>query len=252
MNNSLEMNKLRACSSRQEIFQFIKENNKIMDGLAALEIMTKLFRLEKTKKIQNNSIAQTKEFSMLCHVLKSNIRQLSEGDAVQALKVLNYFHVPTSAVIVQMVLQIIRNSMNNLSIEQILFLIFLLSKCQKTPLVEALSIALPIVLESCMKSQLDFENIDTLTNLLQYLVEQPNKCESISTILYALNNIDISLFTTNHAKVLLTSIANFNPDITVTELLKKCQQVLINSMSGMKPYDLKSIQTILTKNYRNR
>ncbi|KAK0090776.1 hypothetical protein PV325_003796 [Microctonus aethiopoides] len=251
MNNSLEINKLRACSSQQEIFQYIKENNKNMNGLEALEIMTKLFILEKTKQIHNNSVAQTKEFSMLCSILKSNIRQLSEANALQALKVLNYFQVPASTVIVQMVLQIIRNSINNLSIEQILFLIFLLSKCQKTPLSEALSIALPIVLESCIKSQIDFDNIDTLTNLLQHLVKRPNKCESLSTILNALNNKDISLFTTNQAKVLLASIANLNPHIAVTELLKKCQQVLTNSMSDMKQYDLKSIQRILTENYRN-
>ncbi|KAK0182914.1 hypothetical protein PV327_000999 [Microctonus hyperodae] len=250
MKNSLTINKLQACSSQQEVFRFL-ENNKKMDGLEALEVLTKLFEIEKQEKFKKSSIAQTREFAMLCHILKTNIRQLSGENAVQALKILNYFRVPTSTVIVQMILQVIRNSMNSLSIERILFLIFLLSKCQKTPLVEALSIALPIVLESCIESQLDSESVDTSTQLLQHLVNQRYQSKSISTIINVLNDSDVSLFTTNHAIKLLTNISKLNPDLAVTELLKKCQQIMINSMKDMTMNDLKSIHKILTENYRN-
>lgn len=69
--------------------------------------------------------------------------------------------------IVQTILHMIKGKVNELGLQQIIFLNFLLKKLNG-PLVNALKIALPIVFESQLKMQLDLDNVEVMRDCLHY------------------------------------------------------------------------------------
>lgn len=90
-------------------------------------------------------------------------------DTVDALKVITYMGAPSNSTIVQVLLQLIRHNVNDLSLQQIIFLDFLLSHHESVPLVEALRLALPMVFEIQFPIKVDRDNLTQLVECFQYV-----------------------------------------------------------------------------------
>lgn len=57
----------------------------------------------------------------------------------------------------------ISKNVNKLTIQQTIFLKFLLTQCPTSPLVEALKIAVPVVFETIVRNQLEKDNPDRVS-----------------------------------------------------------------------------------------
>lgn len=227
-------------TSNSEVFDIIQTDSKKINGPEAVRLLENLFKLNKNKE-DKNSLRQKKEFSQLCDLLKKNIRQLNEGQTITALKCLNFFKIPTTTVIIQMLLQMIRESINKLSLDQIIFLNFLLTKCQKTPLVEALSIALPIVFNTHVMSQLDIDNIDSLVSTLEYMRNLPEFDMKIPYIIKAIKKTEASKITPQLAVRLSFVLLELPLEKSAEPVLLKAFDALSQSIDILSPIEVKAL-----------
>lgn len=116
-----------------------------------------------------SDIMRHPELEKICRALKSSARHLEINDVIEALKILFYVGVPPNSEIATSMLNVIRYNINDITLNHIAFLDFLLRKCERTPLIEALLIALPILFEIQLSSKLDHENIPQLVDLLLFI-----------------------------------------------------------------------------------
>lgn len=243
--------RLRKCRTQQEVLQLIPDSSNL-SAFQALKFLEMLFQMDKNRSDKNvtDVIYQKKEFADLCDILKKHIRQLSTKQSIDALKYMTYFNVPSSTVIVQMLLQMIRTSVNQLTLDEILFVSFLLKKCQKTPLVEALDIALPIVFETQVKTQLDSNNLEALVKILQYLRQLGINSDVVSRILKIFEMKYSEEISPVQAKQILFCLLDWECNETVKSLLPKMFEIMSGGMEEFNEVELKALLRRIMKNFQ--
>jgi FAST kinase domain-containing protein 2 len=138
-------------------------------------------------------IVNSPNFIKLCNRLKSQARVISLDDAVQALKVVSYVGVPANSTIVQVLLQLIRHGVNDLSLHQIIFLDFLLRKFDRNPLVDALKIAFPLVFEAQLSLKMARDDAAGLAELLKYACRKSLSDPSVNIIVECIEKLSDSI-----------------------------------------------------------
>lgn len=111
----------------------------------------------------------SKDFRKLCDLLKSQIRHLELNDLIDVLKCIGYLGVPSNSKISTLVLGLISKQVNELSLQQIQFLDFIIKDMKMTPLVSALKIALPIVFQANLQRKCDFDDVPLMSDLLCFV-----------------------------------------------------------------------------------
>ncbi|XP_017757412.1 PREDICTED: uncharacterized protein LOC108548801 [Eufriesea mexicana] len=162
IKKSMENNNI-VNSNIENILKNIEQNYKNMNVKTAVNIMDCLYN-EHDKRKELHLVYFT-EFEYICKVLLKDIRSLSTYDTIKVLRNLLTLNVPPNTVIIQTLLQLIRVSINKLTIKQIMRLYYMLYNVQKSPLIESLLLALPHVLEQQAQIELD----STSTNLMEVL-----------------------------------------------------------------------------------
>lgn len=167
-------------------------------------------------------------FIRLCKILNKDIRIMKTHDIIEILKILIYFKLPSHSMLIQSLLQMIRTTINEMSLQNIMFLNFLLKKMDSTPLRDALLIALPLVFEAQLPTKLDSENIVNLIWSLRYVNENNINNAVIKDIIFKSlcqyeNDLDVQ--TACSIFYNLCSIYVLPP--TAFEVLFKVQKILI-------------------------
>ena len=197
---------LKRSRDQSKIFSIVNTYQKKLTLQNTMHALNSLYEIQKSN--QNKiCVREHPEFLILCENVKTHITQLQLSNAVELLKILCYFEVPSTSIIVQMVLQIIRQTPNQLTCQQISFLLFLLTKCDKTPLVEALQVALPIIYENNIITQLNRDDMQHLTFVLRSLSEISKDPYVISVVLHALRNCKQKM-TSSQAYSIASSLYN--------------------------------------------
>lgn len=148
----------------------------------AIEAMSSLFKSSKYLKNLRN-IENHPGFIHLCEVINRDIRLMKIPDVIEILKVFTYFKIPSNTLLTQSLLQVIRTSINEISLRDIIFITFLLKKMESTPLRDALLIALPLVFEAQLSTKLDTDDTVLLMWSLRFICEYNIKNPMIYNII---------------------------------------------------------------------
>lgn len=183
------------------------------------------------------------DFGKLCSHLRSQIGLLEVRDTIESLKVMSFMGVSSNGTIVQVLLQILRHKVNELSLQQIIFVDFILNQMKPSPISDALLIALPIVFEIQLPIKMDRDNIFQLVDCLQYISKKKvsEKCVEtvVNSILKCPAEIDAKL-----AVGIIWSITDMKADEFFEPLLNMALEHLIPSMNTL-PFN--EIETTLGK-----
>lgn len=115
-----------------------------------------------------------------------------------------------------------RHQVNELSLGHMLFLDFLFKKMDKTPLVEAFQIAIPMIFSIQLSKKLDHENVRELTELLHFVVKNKTSDQNVQNIITALTLHGESL-NVDEARSCLWSICSLSKlEPTFVKLLQNC------------------------------
>lgn len=189
-----------------------------------------------------SNILDDPSFERLCVQLKKFSRSLDMHDTIEAIKVLAFMNVPANSTIFQMLLQLIRQNINELSIQQIMFLDFVLGKCENNHLIDALQLAMPLVFQLNVSMQVDERDITQLAELLRYCSNNsiPQKLVTRLVTSAALNDSAISKET---AKSLIWSLSELRCPIDQSRkaygnLLNKCFNVMAKQIDSFQSLDV--------------
>lgn len=106
-------------------------------------------------------------FQALCSRLMKIVRVLDSQDLITSYKVLSSLGIRNSSYVMASILKMLGGHLNNMSLGQITFLNYILSKQRHHPLVDGLRLALPLVLQVQIEQQLDSDNMTQVADCLQ-------------------------------------------------------------------------------------
>lgn len=204
---------LKNASDAQEVLEFlpILEKRKIDRQTVILAAIKALFELHKQGKtsIQRQDVLHHPRFAELCRVLKFEARAFVMNDITESLKILTYFGVRSNSEIMTVLLQLLRHQINDVTLDHIVFLDFILKKMDRSPLVEALQLALPMLLQIQISYKMDHENVQQLVDLIGFASQHRISDRCIMNIVSALTLHGTSM-TGSQAADVLKALTNFS------------------------------------------
>ena len=142
---------LKSATDAKEVLEFLPTISRTKQDrhVYTLPALKTLFELQKNGKstLRSDQILKHPRFAELCQNVRFESRTFLMNDITECLKILTYLGVHTNSEIITVLLQLIRHQINDVTLDHIVFLSFILKKLDRTPLVEALQIALPMLLQ---------------------------------------------------------------------------------------------------------
>ncbi|KAK1118323.1 hypothetical protein K0M31_015028 [Melipona bicolor] len=226
--NLLKDNKILDTES---IMRNIEQDYKNINAKVAVNAVNTLYEnFKKSKKLDPKIVTNSEAFENICKVILKDIKSLSRYDTINILRVLLFFNVPTDSLLIQALFQMIRVSLNNLTVGQIMILYNMLYEIEKiSPLSESLLHALPHV----FKQQAEIELNSDSTNLLQVL----QFCSIIND--FRVKRQILMILCNNHEKINLNNVITiFDAIYSLPKLYSFSKQLLVY------------IQNMILSNYR--
>uniref|UniRef100_A0A1B6CUF4 FAST kinase leucine-rich domain-containing protein n=1 Tax=Clastoptera arizonana TaxID=38151 RepID=A0A1B6CUF4_9HEMI len=202
-----------------------------------------------SSSMSNGEVTNSPQFRILANTLRSQIKHLEINELIDALKFLGYIGIPATSKITQEILHLLSKHVNELSLQQITFLDFVMKDFVKTPLVTALKIALPIVFEAHLISTCDLENVIQLGDLLKFVSRRPIHEKCTRHIIEALTEqrkmIDFKL-----AKSIIRSLCDLKRKVQYDEiLLHHSLDVLTDSINDLSFHEIDFVLTQVLSKY---
>ncbi|KAJ8678872.1 hypothetical protein QAD02_014659 [Eretmocerus hayati] len=205
----------------------IMQNKDLYDANHIIQALSLMQKYYKENQVPISIIHNSDDFVQLCKILQSHLLKLDTYQATEALKILNQLRVSGSTRIIQSLLQIIRCSLNELVLEQVYFLTFLLDRMEENPLTKAILCALPQVFMAQVKVQLDKDDLRELSSALIYASKHIEDKDTIEFILDATDGNYDSLDLDSALKIFWALGDIKSSSVAYTSLLDKCQLFLM-------------------------
>lgn len=179
---------IKSATDTLDLFDALSDHEKNFTSEQVMQSLKSLFVLQKSgnSSLQPSQIMSHPQFEKLCKNLRTCSRSFEINDIVEALKIMSYIGIPTKSNICHILLNLLRHQINDATLGHIIFLDFLLKKFDKTPLVEALQIALPMLFQMQLGTQIDHENVPQLLELLGYVTHNKISEQCITSIITSL------------------------------------------------------------------
>ena len=133
-------------------------------------------------KYKPETLHHHSDFIKLCQRLRKVAPTFHDiNDLLNCMKTLSICQVPEDSLIYQTILHLIKEKVNDMSLQQIIHFNSLLAD-SKNPLAKALTIALPIVFQTQLETQLDKQNIDLMVDAMSYAAPKSLPTASIKLI----------------------------------------------------------------------
>lgn len=235
------------------ILDYISNQYPNMDLKDILDILTILARIVNEDGKQFN-LKDHKGFKILCNKLQEQIRIMNVSDAIQVIKLLSFLDIPASTMIIQSLLQIVRNSVNDLDIHQIHLLLIILRKMEQTTLSSALLIALPILIPNLLTTKLDYLDLKELSLALLYIkyVEKKDLVKKIYNSIESLvmnNSRNVPVSTLKYIFISLCGLSNkkkfVNENFKTMEVIR---EALFHKINQLTPSDILECLNEISKN----
>lgn len=174
------------------------------------------------------------------------------ADLVVCLKTLVFCHVAGQSRIIQTLLHAIKARVNDLGLQQVTFLDFLLRKI-KSPLADALLIALPVVFQTQLEAQLNVEYIKAMCDSLRYAIDRRVSAPKVKFIADSLlsnpnrwENSEICSVIWSLSKV------RYLPDHGILPLLEHAFDQLAKRVNRLERKDLERTLVAVGENYTGK
>ncbi|KAK5647620.1 hypothetical protein RI129_002512 [Pyrocoelia pectoralis] len=227
---------LRNARTSQNVLEIVKDHYNIMNTKQVMQALRSIYSLQKqgSSDLSTQQMIKNPNFEKLCHKLKTQAGLIELNETIEALKVISYVGVSTTSTIVQVLLQLLRHNINDLSLHQLIFLDFLLRQFKSSPLVEALLIALPIVFDYVSKKRVSEKCITLIVNNLRTFFQNGSVVEPKS------------------AKSIIWSICDMEENEFFEPLLKDAMNALLININAFDWRDLETTLSKLTMKYSSQ
>lgn len=170
-------------------------------------------------------------------------RNLTLNDVIAALKVFSYLGVPSTSKIMLILLSLVRHHVNELTLGHLVFLDFLLRKFEKTPLVEALRIALPVIFAVQLPVQIDHEDVKELSECMVFVARNHVPEQTVNSLITALTLHGEDL-TAAQASTIVRGLSDMHYTPKQDKLITNCLDILTRKLDDL---EFNTIDSTLTK-----
>ncbi|XP_055549663.1 uncharacterized protein LOC129732641 [Wyeomyia smithii] len=239
---------LKSASDAKEVLEFLptlskRDNLRQIVTLPALKSLFELHKLGKTSLPKNEVLGHSR-FAELCRALKYESRSFGMNDITECLKILTYFGVHSNSEIMTILLNLLRYQINEVTLDHILFLDFVLKKMDQSPLIEALQLALPMLLQIQLPYKMDHNNVQQLVDLLGFVAGHKVSSRTMINIISALTLHGTNINSQHAAEILITMCELGYYELIHTKLLENIFIVLEKDLYQLS---FKTIDFILMK-----
>ncbi|VVC33957.1 Hypothetical protein CINCED_3A003898 [Cinara cedri] len=194
--------------------------------------------------ISKEELTRSPEFTALCHKITICSRNLDLNDVMNSVKCLSYLGVSVNSNIMQVLLQLISKMINEMSLKQITFLHFLLKELSSCPLVDVLTLALPIVFETQIQYKIE-DNVYWQVRFLNYIAKHNLSQESFDFVMSRIiKNIDQLNPKIVKSLLLCLYYKGYSTEKYIN-VIDKCIHIFINRIELIA--DTSDIEAILTR-----
>lgn len=235
-----------------------------MPGETVIRALQTIAVLQRANKdtVKCDFITTHPSFEQLCRRLKRCSTMFTPDELVKSLRFLCSLGVPTNSELSLVLLNLIRHEINNLSVNKIIYLDYILSQTEcRSELQKTIQTSLPLVFELQVTQQIDKENsVPELVSILNYLANHKNidienenmkvickilcdkheeiRSEDAINIIYHLCLVE--RFTLkNSIKLMATSIRRLMDQITevdIKELQKVINRLVAMTVNQLSPF----------------
>lgn len=194
--------------------------------------------------LSSNDLMKHPKFKLLCKRAEIAAQNLNDTNVLEIVKILSFLGVPTDADVFLGLLDVLRLRANELSLDNISFLSFLLTKQKPTPLIKSLQSVLPQKFETRL-NDMDRNDFPKLLGHLNYVSTHaknmsPKTIENIVTAVMAQR----SKITVQNAISIIWNLSTFDiHKFDYTELLNCCIDILCDSIGEVKSVSLLRLLT---------
>ncbi|KRT82952.1 hypothetical protein AMK59_4227 [Oryctes borbonicus] len=224
----LLINNLKNAKSVPAVLELVKTHDNIMNATHTLQALKAIFTLQRYGKssLPTSQILAHPDFEKICNQVKYHAGTIDLNETIGALKAISFVGVPSDSTIYQILLQLLKHNINQMSLHQIIFTDFLLSKAKPSPLVEALKIALPLAYDIQLPTKINQTSLSNLAEHLHYVSKKSVISEdSVMLIVDYLMKVKV-----------------FDPKSSISILWSICD---MPSNARFKPLFLKAIKSLL-------
>ncbi|XP_038116452.1 uncharacterized protein LOC6046277 [Culex quinquefasciatus] len=184
------LNALKCATDTKQVLELMpaldkRKSDRQTLTLAALKGLFELHKQNRTT-LQRQDVLHHPRFAELCKALKYESRGLVMNDITESLKILTYFGVRSNSEIMTVLLQLLRHQINDVTLDHVVFLDFILKKMDQSPLVEALQLALPMLLQIQISYKMDHENVQQLVELFGFISQHRVSDRCVTNVVSAL------------------------------------------------------------------
>lgn len=246
---------VKSANSIKEIFEIVLKEEKNLEE----NHLTKFFRL--ILQFQNNSrtcyssdaLQNHIGFIKLCQrLLRVAPNMTDPANLVACLKTLVFCQVAGESRIIQTLLHLLKSKVNDLGLQQVIFLDFLLRKI-KSPLADALVIALPVVFQTQLETQLNADNIKTMCDSLRYAIDRRASAPKVKFIADSLLSSSNKWENSEICSVIWSlSKIRYLPDHGILPLLENALDQLAKRVNRIERKDLERTLVAVGENYTGK
>uniref|UniRef100_A0A336MCK0 CSON009559 protein n=1 Tax=Culicoides sonorensis TaxID=179676 RepID=A0A336MCK0_CULSO len=238
------LNSIRHSKDTLEVLDLVGDHS--LSSEQTITCLRSIFNHQK----QSNTIMKSSDvikhpvFENLCNDLRRHCRNLTLNDTIDALKILSFLKISPNSRIMTSLLSLIKYQINDVTLAHLIFLDFLLRKMQKTPLTEALSIALPMIFQIQLPLKLDPENIREVNDCLAFVTRNAvsEQCKTNIVTTLTLHGEDLTALEAAFTIKQMCELKPYNSNYD--KLISNCFAVLNKNFHDLY---FSTIDSILTK-----
>lgn len=188
---------------------------------------------------------------MLCRQLQRVAPSMADtDDLITCLKALVFCEVTPGSSIIKTVLHLLKSKVNEMPIQKFFFIGNLLSKV-KSPLADAINIALPVVFQTQLETQLNLDDVKGMCQCLRYAVDHRMPLSQIKFIADSLLLTESMKWEISEISSVVLSLSNLRnlPEHGILPLLESTLNRLTKVVNRIEVNDLTRLCYKMSSNY---
>ncbi|KAH7945636.1 hypothetical protein HPB49_013429 [Dermacentor silvarum] len=188
---------LQRAKNVDRVLELVVQHHRVMNNAQVLTAFTCLHDVirQQPEQVDFKSLTSHLGFRELCNRALKRMRYYEAPEVLTLLKLSTLLHIPANTALVQAIGQMLKHSINSLTLSELIFVDMLLQwQKSSSSITDALKIAVPLVFQAQLPIQLDFTNIDDVVRCFKFVYTKeldPTLVEKLAiSLLSQLPNLD--------------------------------------------------------------
>ncbi|XP_054713076.1 LOW QUALITY PROTEIN: uncharacterized protein LOC129222588 [Uloborus diversus] len=234
----LLLEQLRKAKSVPKVLEMVSLHLDVMNSKHIVTCMDIIHAFLKNNSELGPQLLQDHTFQALCTRLMKTVRFMDTFEIITIYKTLTALDVRSNTYVMKCVLKMIGSQLNDMTLNQLTFLNYLLSKQGPNSLVDGLKLALPLVLQVQIDQQLDSDDMNEVVDCLQIACKSRLKPATIQKIVNTILQ-KTSVLTPDNAVSIIFAFLNLEVPVDgYKEILKSAFDVVSRNVDQLSEKQL--------------